>query len=488
MLALAAFVLILPLNAAAPAGENVVLTFQGKDSLTTNTFKVGDKWELRWDSPRFLHITLLSPEGATLVGTSGSGKGALFVPRGGTYYLQINSGETEAATSWQVSVVEIGTAVAGDKTDPATNPNYVPLATIPSPGQANPAPVSPIPAAPMTSAAPSTEPPSHSVVVIKGDEGEGTGFLVKTAEGPVVITNLHVLAANPHIKILTTTGEEITILSLKGAVDRDLAMIGIQDDHYSYLTLATNVEETAQTGDDLITPGNSEGGEVVLNTKGKVVAIGPQQIEFSNPIYHGNSGGPVFHTASGKVVAVVTQARKVGISDDLDKASFENKGSAITGSMRYFGYRIDTVPSWEPYDWKRYLNETTFLKEFHKQSRYLDSFLNGARYEKAHLAQAGDGAGPPDSKFYLSDEKLRTADSNFHQLSGSSDSSQRLDAVREMMRMNLQGFSDSDMTSIQNSHNFYSFDQLQAKQEIEYRKFLKSELDTIGGNISDLGH
>jgi S1-C subfamily serine protease len=76
---------------------------------------------------------------------------------------------------------------------------------------------------------------ARAVVLIKGDNSEGTGFLVKTADGPTVVTNLHVISDNPNLKITTNTGQQITVLSLKGASDRDLAMFAIKDQNYSYL-------------------------------------------------------------------------------------------------------------------------------------------------------------------------------------------------------------------------------------------------------------
>ena len=111
----------------------------------------------------------------------------------------------------------------------------------------------------------------------------------------------------------------------------------------------------------------------MLNTQGKVLGIGPERIEIDNPIYHGNSGGPVFHTKSGKVLGVVTEAMKVDVTDALDKASFASRNSAISGSMRYFALRLDTVSTWLPIDSRRFQNETTFLDQFHEQSRRLDA-------------------------------------------------------------------------------------------------------------------
>ncbi len=216
---------------------------------------------------------------------------------------------------------------------------------------------------------------AHAVVLIKGDNGEGTGFLTRINGAPVVLTNQHVLANNPNLKITTCTGAAVEALSYKGATDRDLAMIAVRDAGFGYLTLAPDVTSVA-AGDAALTPGNSEGGEVMLNTKGKVLGIGPDRIEIDNPIYHGNSGGPVVDVKMKRVIGVVTEAMKVDTSDALDKASFASRNSAIRNSMRYFGLRVDNVPGWEDFDWRAFQSETAFLDKFDQRSRCLDSYLN----------------------------------------------------------------------------------------------------------------
>ncbi len=320
-----------------------------------------------------------------------------------------------------------------------------------------------------------TEDQARAVVLIKGDNEEGTGFLVKTADGPVVVTNIHVISHNPNLKITTNTGASITILSYKGATDRDLAMIAIKDDgSFSYLTLATDISGTVQPGDEVITPGNSEGGEVMLNTDGKVLGIGPNRIEFSNPVYHGNSGGPVIHVKSGQVVGVVTEAIKVDTSDEIDKASFANRNSAIGRSMRYFGLRLDTVPSWETYDWRGFQSETAFLDQFDKRSRCLDCYLNAPDDNK------------PEDTLWREDAKIMKANSDFFDQAAGADTSQQMDADRVMWSEFID-IAGTDMEAIQNLNNFYSFDQQRARDEIAYRKALKAELDEISNNISRLG-
>ncbi len=490
------------------AEDKAPQAFEGTGALTTAAFSVQDKWEVRWDCPDVVSITICSPDGAIVAGASSASRGSLYQAKGGSYYLQI-SGVGEQASKWHVSVVQLGAEPApganaslanyfppAPTTHGSTNTVTTPATPIP-PALTNIALALSVPASPIQvtatnapAATPATdgipEALAQAVVLVKGDIGEGTGFLVKTADGPMVVTNQHVVRANANLKILTTTGAQIKTLGLKGASDRDLMMFKIMDDHYTYFDLATDVSSVAETGDTVITPGNSEGGEVMLNTKGTVLGIGPERIEFSNPIYHGNSGGPVYHVKSGKVLGVVTQAMKVDTSNDIDKASFENKGSAISGAMRYFGFRLDNVPKWEAYDWNRFLNETTFLRNFHDQSRCLDSFMNGARYEKARVTST-DEYGPPNARYYLRNEKIATAQDNFHKFSTDADNSQRLDAWRELI-MNLQGLAKQDVDAIQDPSNFYSFDQLVAAEEIKYRKALQTEIEKMGDKMSDMGH
>ena len=461
-----------------------VQNFDGTGDIETPAFQLGGKWELEWSCKSSYDISLLSADGTLILTVGAAPKGDIFFPKGGSFKILVGSTDV-SKLGWHVSIIDLRSSeekaptpdVAAGATSPTASTNTAEGTT--PPATTNAAPTTSLPAG-------LTQDQAHAVVLIKGDVAEGTGFLVKTADGPTVVTNLHVISANPNLKILTATGEQIKTLALKGASDRDLAMFSIQDDHYTYLELASDIQNSVQPGDEVITPGNSEGGEVMLDTKGKLLGIGPERVEFDNPIYHGNSGGPVFHINSGKVLAVVTQALKVDTNNELDKASFDNKNSAITGAMRYFGLRLDTVPRWEPYDTNQFLAETIFLQKFHDQSRCLDSFLNGVHYEKAHLVSA-DEYGPPDSRYFLRNDKVLAARDSYRSQAANSDASERLDAARELT-MTLEGLADADMNTIQHSGNFYSYDQVRAQYEIKYRKELRDEIESFGGKISDMGH
>jgi S1-C subfamily serine protease len=471
------------------AQTHLVQKFDGTSTTTTPTFTVGDKWEVVWNSPVPLRITLLSADGTIVAGTAGMFRGSFYQPKGGTYYLQVNGAMNGPMPHWQLSVEEVGNATAdGPLANGGPEMNFVPPSvmspaaatqTVANPETPSVTPGATTPLAPKTNL---TDDQLRAVVTIEGDNVEGTGFLVKTPDGPAVVTNLHVLAANPNIRILTNTGAQITTLGLKGASDRDLALLPVKDAGYSYLDMDADVSSNVQPGDEVITPGNSEGGGVVLNTHGSVVAVGPDRVEFSNPIYHGNSGGPVFHPKSGKVLAVVTEAVKVDTSNELDKASFGSANSGITQSMRYFGLRLDTVPHWDNYDPAQFQVQTTFLEQFHQQSRRLDSYLNSSE-KTDNQAGKDDENGPPSSKLYLTDDKIVKAHDTFIQNANGGDASQRLDAFRQWL-FTLTNLADTDLAAIQASSNFYGVEQERAREELDYRKAIKKELDSFGDDIT----
>jgi len=248
-----------------------------------------------------------------------------------------------------------------------------------------------------------------------------------------------------------------------------------------------------QTGDDVITPGNSEGGEVMLNTNGKVLGIGPDRIEFSNPIYHGNSGGPVFQVKTGKIIGIVTEAMKVEHSDDLDKASQASHQSAISGSMRYFGMRLDNVPQWEPYDWRRFQIESTFLEQFDQRSQYIISYFtylsnldSAAKKTKDKKPASADHDGV-DPNLWQQDKDIFKANENyFDRATEDADSSEKLAALNEWFG-EINDIANSNMDAIQNPANFYSFDQKKAQEEAAERKEIITDMDKIGNEFSRLG-
>jgi S1-C subfamily serine protease len=485
------------LGIALPALADGTLEFNGHGPGDTVTFSMSDRWEVRWQGPP-TSVTVETATGDIVAGSLAAGNGSLYLPKGGTYKLHVNSlggmpwhlyvaslDATSGTHGMTYSPPDAGDSFAPSMAGPSSSSSgnalmssvpgagVVPAAMTPANASAS------VPAAPPSPTAPApnlTEAQSKAIVVVSGDNAEGTGFLVKGPDGPAVVTNVHVLANNPHIKITTNSGQPIEFVGLEGAIDRDLAMILIKDNGYSYLEFATDIPNTVAVGDQVLTPGNSQGGEVVLNTAGTVLGIGPQRVEFSNPIYHGNSGGPVFHVKSGKVIGVVTEAVKVDTTNDLDRSSFAARDSAIKAGMRYFGLRLDTVPKWEPYDWTRLENETAFLDQFHQRSRCLDSYLNTANNDQTE-----------EGTLYLRDAKIKEANDNCNASLASEGQAGRLDALRTLA-FDLGNIADTRLADVSVPQNFYGAIQEQAQEETEYRQALKREIESYNDDINRVGN
>ena len=388
-------------------------------------------------------------------------------------------GGSEAATpvqpaapiAWHLQIVEMGDSVAPDQALTVYTPFFI---------------------VPDTAVAPVATPPElpppvlsddqvHAVVTIKGDEAQGTGFFVHSAEGDFVVTHLHLLVANPNIQLSSRSGEPITVLSLKGALDRDLAFFAIKDDHYSYLPLPEDAKGV-QAGDQLIIPDVGAETPILLGKPGRIIGMSPEQIDFDNDMGPDSSGAPVIHVKSGAALAIVTAQKQVDVSDNLAKAWPANPAPGSAGIIPYFGLRLGGVQGWETYDLTRFLAETVFLKQFHQDTRCLDSYLNG----RNHRSHSGDDRdGPPDNRYYVNNVKLRAAQDAYRQFASGADREQRIEAARELL-FDLENVADVGVNNLQDMNHLYVFDQNWAQEELAYRKALKSELDYFSDNIGRL--
>ncbi len=177
----------------------------------------------------------------------------------------------------------------------------------------------------------------QAMVIVEGDEGRGSGFLVKMDGKTFLVTNSHVVRGNRNVKFKNLRNAELVTepLEIADRVDAVRAAVGGVT---SALEIETQIEKV-KIGDAVIVAGNSEGEGVVRELTGKVVGIGPDRIEVDAKFVPGNSGSPILLKATGKVIGVATYMKV-------------SRGIAGLGSpfglneVRRFGYRIDTVEKW----------------------------------------------------------------------------------------------------------------------------------------------
>jgi hypothetical protein len=450
----------------AQAGEQLVKQFDGHNSLTTADFQVPDGWEIRWHSDQVLSLGVIRLDNTVVAGSTGRTVGSIYLPQGGTYRIRVKGRDP---IPWDVKVYALDPAAPPPNDDdeitfyePSAGPAYKPLPKTPIPvvkPDATPAvALAPVPP-PLPTQMNAAQ--CSAIVTVKGDRAQGAGFFMKTPTGTVVVTTLGLLSSNPNLEIDTATGTKVAFTQIQGATDRDLAMISVKD--FGFPTLDSGNSAALQSGDSVLTTGTNG----TPYPPEPVVSVEPQRIEINR--LRALNGAPVVLAKTGKVIGVVSIAPPSLSTANFNDESFADREGALSGAAAAFALRLDNVPGWETYVWSKMQNQTVFLDNFHKQSRTLDSYLNGDDEE--------------GSKLWRSDEKLKSANDSFLQDTAGGDPSQRIGALHALL-FELGVVADTDMDQIALPANFYSYELKRARDEIAYRKALKAQLDAYGSNVT----
>ena len=218
----------------------------------------------------------------------------------------------------------------------------------------------------------------QSLVLIEGNDGAGSGSICLFNGSFFVVTNTHVLVGQDEISVSTMDGQSIEIdkKMIWLAVDHDIAIIKIAE-RANYLFIADLKEHGISIGDAVTIPGNERGGGVVTKVTGKVVGIGPKLIEVDAKFVKGNSGSPIIHEATGKVIGVATFISKFEKLSWIDEA-------AEKPEARWFGFRIDRITDWEHVDWGRFQEDSRKILEVKEFTDAFQEFFRsrGERYNR----------------------------------------------------------------------------------------------------------
>lgn len=232
-----------------------------------------------------------------------------------------------------------------------------------------------------------------AIVTISGQHGSGTGFICNFRGKAYVITNQHVLAAGNQLTIRTAAGFPLVARQIFAATDADIALIQCVSipPGTTSLEIAIPTDKAIQRDDPVVVPGNSKGDGVITQTPGKLLAVGPQRIEVDNPVYPGNSGSPIIHVPSTKVIGVLTEAELVSLNE-FEKASFRSQNSAIKSEVRYFGHRIDSVQKWEVLDWNTFQQTEALIQQSRGElnaiiAYFTDSSQGYKNFKELHVAR-----------------------------------------------------------------------------------------------------
>lgn len=225
-------------------------------------------------------------------------------------------------------------------------------------------------------------------IVVKDREGAGSGFICQVGGKAYLFTNIHVVAGMTQPTFTRLDGLALRPGAADAAVGHDILRFALETPPARPLTAMTDFSKEISIGDDVVVLGNSGGGGVITSIPGKVVGIGPDRIEVSAEFIPGNSGSPIIHMRTGQVVAVATYltSRYEEFAGPGGGGGGSGESSAATpragpGSVvvRRFGYRLDSVRTWEPVNWSIFMQESLYLRRISLLTEDIFDFLSALR-------------------------------------------------------------------------------------------------------------
>ena len=162
------------------------------------------------------------------------------------------------------------------------------------------------------------------LVVIVCGEKAGSGFIVRDGGRPYLFTNAHVVQRGAVIAH-RLDGTRLMLGPRDEAVGRDMVRFAL-DESMPAFDLAAGVPDI---GDPVVVLGNSDGRGVVTEIRGKVIGVGPREIEVDAAFVIGNSGSPVLDR-HGHVIGIATYLR-----DCRDDADWSKANTRFNGIRRF---------------------------------------------------------------------------------------------------------------------------------------------------------
>jgi len=212
-----------------------------------------------------------------------------------------------------------------------------------------------------------------SLIIVKASEGAASGFICKSGQSTFLFTNIHVLADLGTPTFTRLDGVAVSTGAADLAAGRDVARFEVKNPPENALEISTDFNDSVRIGDQVVVPGNSGGGGVATMIKGAVVGIGPDRIEVSAPFVPGNSGSPIIHVKTGRVIGIATYLTM--------RNEDPTKSRAV--AVRHFGYRIDTAATWERVDWNAFLQEADGVKQVSTLTADVINFFNALRAKQS---------------------------------------------------------------------------------------------------------
>jgi len=217
---------------------------------------------------------------------------------------------------------------------------------------------------------------NDAFVIVKGSNGSGSGFACRQGSQTWLFSNIHVVSEVKQPVITRLDGVTLKVGAAEVAAGPDIARMVLTTPPEHPLEMITEFEANVHIGDDVAVLGNSGGGGVVTSLRGKVVGIGPDRLEVSAEFIPGNSGSPIVHLKTGKVIGIATYLTR-------RYEQFSSNGANGSVVVRRFGYRLDKVAGWEPVNWPQLYADADSLERVSKLTEDIYDFLDALKNDKS---------------------------------------------------------------------------------------------------------
>jgi hypothetical protein len=201
----------------------------------------------------------------------------------------------------------------------------------------------------------------NGLVFFEGKDGKGSGFITDYKGQKFLLSNAHVLAGIKGAIFKLLDRAPIKIGTGSVAVGHDIIALGVIAGGTA-IPMIEAVDKEVLIGDPVVVLGNAEGAGVITPLEGRIIGIGPDRIEVDAPFVPGNSGSPIIHLPTGKVVGIATYmlVKKIGAREE---------------KVRRFGWRLDSVAQWQTIDWNRFYTEADAMNGIERTTRDLINLL-----------------------------------------------------------------------------------------------------------------
>jgi hypothetical protein len=174
-------------------------------------------------------------------------------------------------------------------------------------------------------------------------------------------TAAHVLSGNSKLTVKNASGKQFTKFgNFEYAEGADMVRMAVTEPVEEYLEIVpSGVDFQIQT--EIAALGNGGGTGVVAMEKGRIMGTSGDSVEVDAGIIKGNSGGPIVHLESGKVVGLVTHLT-------AEQKDIWSEGTR-QAEVRRFACRMNKQWEWKTVRIGGFLNEAKALNEYDELTR-----------------------------------------------------------------------------------------------------------------------